>query len=182
MSKRRQTILNAARKKAGMSQRPKGDVIKYVCEQLQVPMPASWDARYKLMRDWAQGQPTSKAIKAARVAQPSIPTSPVVVKGESRRKRRQADRAKGDEFLASYEWRRLRMEVIKDRGARCECCGSTPQKDGIVINVDHIKPRRLFPELALEKTNLQVLCDVCNHGKGNWDHTDWREKANGTIQ
>lgn len=81
-----------------------------------------------------------------------------------------------DAFLLSYEWRRLRMEVIKERGARCECCGASP-KDGIVIHVDHIKPRRKYPELALSKANLQVLCEVCNHGKGNWDQTDWRKDS-----
>ena len=76
-------------------------------------------------------------------------------------------------FLSSYEWRRIRMEVLKKYGARCQCCGATA-KDGVVINVDHIKPRRLFPQLALDINNLQVLCEVCNHGKGNWDMTDWR--------
>ena len=42
------------------------------------------------------------------------------------------------------------------------------------MNVDHIKPRKKYPELALDKSNLQVLCEECNHGKGNWDETDWR--------
>jgi 5-methylcytosine-specific restriction endonuclease McrA len=79
-----------------------------------------------------------------------------------------------DAFLSSYEWRRLRMLVLTERGARCECCGATA-RDGVRIHVDHIKPRRKFPELALEQLNLQVLCEVCNHGKGNWDQTDWRD-------
>lgn len=78
-----------------------------------------------------------------------------------------------DAFLESYEWRRLRMEAIKKHGARCQCCGATPA-DGIRINVDHIKPRKLFPQLALSLDNLQILCGECNHGKGNWDMTDWR--------
>lgn len=43
------------------------------------------------------------------------------------------------------------------------------------MNVDHIKPRKTHPHLALDPSNLQVLCDVCNHGKGNWDKTDWRK-------
>lgn len=77
------------------------------------------------------------------------------------------------EFLKSYEWKKLRIEVIKEQGQRCNCCGATPA-DGIVINVDHIKPRKTHPELALDKKNLQVLCGDCNHGKGNWDSTDWR--------
>jgi hypothetical protein len=79
-----------------------------------------------------------------------------------------------DAFLLSFEWRRLRMVVIKKRGAKCECCGATPADGTTVINVDHVKPRRLFPELALDESNLQVLCNACNHGKGNWDQTDWR--------
>lgn len=78
-----------------------------------------------------------------------------------------------DAFLMSYEWRRLRMEAIKKYGARCQCCGASPET-GAVINVDHIKPRRIFPQLALDINNLQVLCQECNHGKGNWDMTDWR--------
>jgi len=79
------------------------------------------------------------------------------------------------EFLATYEWRRARMVALKKYGARCQCCGATPAT-GAVINVDHIKPRKLFPHLALDIDNLQVLCHDCNHGKGNWDQTDWRPK------
>lgn len=78
-----------------------------------------------------------------------------------------------DAFLSSYEWRRVRMEALKLHGARCQCCGASPA-DGAVMNVDHIKPRKLFPHLALDVNNLQILCGECNHGKGNWDMTDWR--------
>lgn len=81
-----------------------------------------------------------------------------------------------DAFLSTFEWRRLRMKVIKHYGPVCMCCAATPAT-GAVINVDHIKPRRLFPELALDFDNLQVLCHDCNHGKGNWDQTDWRPKG-----
>lgn len=77
------------------------------------------------------------------------------------------------EFLESFQWRSIRMHVLKRDGAKCACCGNIP-REGIYVNVDHIKPRKKFPELALEPSNLQVLCNVCNHGKGNWDSTDWR--------
>jgi 5-methylcytosine-specific restriction endonuclease McrA len=77
------------------------------------------------------------------------------------------------EFLSTYEWRKVRMEALKKYGPVCQCCGTTPSH-GAVMNVDHIKPRRLFPHLALDVNNLQVLCHECNHGKGNWDQTDWR--------
>ncbi len=78
------------------------------------------------------------------------------------------------EFLESYEWRRLRMEALIKYGPRCMCCGATPNM-GAVMHVDHIKPRLTHPELALELDNLQILCHECNHGKGNWDSTDWRQ-------
>lgn len=78
-----------------------------------------------------------------------------------------------DDFLQTYEWRRVRMEALKKYGRTCQCCGASPAT-GAVMNVDHIKPRRLFPQLALDLDNLQVLCHECNHGKGNWDMTDWR--------
>jgi hypothetical protein len=90
-------------------------------------------------------------------------------------KKPEAHFAVRDSFLSSYEWRRVRMEALKKYGARCQCCGATPAT-GAVMNVDHIKPRKLFPQLALDVNNLQVLCNACNHGKGNWDMTDWRDE------
>jgi 5-methylcytosine-specific restriction endonuclease McrA len=50
-------------------------------------------------------------------------------------------------------------------------CGATER-----IVVDHIKPRRKFPELELDLDNLQVLCNDCNMGKSNDDYTDFRPK------
>ena len=84
--------------------------------------------------------------------------------------------AKTKAFLSSYEWRKIRMEAIVKHGGRCQCCGATAG-DGIVINVDHILPRKTHPHLALDINNLQILCNVCNHGKGNWDQTDWRKNS-----
>ena len=82
---------------------------------------------------------------------------------------------KSNDFLSTYEWRKLRQEVITKNDGRCECCGAKAEGD-VYLCVDHILPRKTHPELALEITNLQVLCNICNHGKGNWDTTDWREE------
>ena len=84
--------------------------------------------------------------------------------------------AASNAFLQTYEWRRVRMMALKKYGPVCQCCGATPAT-GAVMNVDHIKPRKLFPALALDVENLQILCNECNHGKGNWDMTDWRKKV-----
>lgn len=78
-------------------------------------------------------------------------------------------------FLGTSVWRQLRMTVLEHYGSQCMCCGAIPGGD-IVMNVDHIKPRKTHPHLALEFDNLQVLCNVCNHGKGNWSTADLRPK------
>ncbi len=133
-------------------------------ERLGVP----WDGHkahgYELLRQLIPVKP-----RATRAPKPAI-VRPRLVKPPF-----SAD-VMSVEFLSTYEWRRLRMVVLTKRGAKCECCGQTPL-DGVVMHVDHIKPRRLFPELALDENNLQILCEICNHGKGNWDQTDWRRKV-----
>ncbi|HVX91213.1 MAG TPA: HNH endonuclease [Candidatus Paceibacterota bacterium] len=77
---------------------------------------------------------------------------------------------KAARFYESYSWRKLRYEVLKGFGRKCMLCG----QDKGVFHVDHIKPLRKYWELRLVKENLQILCEECNHGKGNWDETDWR--------
>jgi hypothetical protein len=75
-------------------------------------------------------------------------------------------------FYKGYHWRKLRYEVLKKWGRKCMLCGQT---EGI-MHGDHIKPLRKYWHLRLEFENIQILCEVCNHGKGNWDETDWRPK------
>jgi 5-methylcytosine-specific restriction endonuclease McrA len=84
-----------------------------------------------------------------------------------------------DAFYKSWEWRTLRMEAIKEFGRACQCCGAEPgMKDAagnpVRIVVDHIKPISKYWHLRLDRKNLQILCDECNMGKGNWDETDFR--------
>ena len=82
----------------------------------------------------------------------------------------------GNKFYKTKTWLALRYEVLSERGAKCECCGAT-QSDGAKLQVDHIKPRSKYPELALSKANLQVLCRACNAGKSNRHEDDWRGRA-----
>lgn len=99
----------------------------------------------------------------------------VVKKMPAKKPKRSNVYVSSDAFLSSYQWRKLRMEALIKYGRRCMCCGATPST-GAVMNVDHIKPRKRYPELALEINNLQILCHDCNHGKGNWNETDWRNE------
>jgi 5-methylcytosine-specific restriction endonuclease McrA len=107
------------------------------------------------------------SVKAVPIVKKRKAKKPLVVKNSNGVNVASAD------FLSTYEWRVVRMQALKKYGPVCMCCGDSP-KNGAVMNVDHIKPRKLFPHLALDLNNLQILCSPCNHGKGNWDQTDWR--------
>ena len=75
-------------------------------------------------------------------------------------------RANCDMFLISDAWRALRLEAIKKYGSACLKCGKAATRRS-PINIDHVKPRKYFPELALDINNLQPLCARCNKRKGN---------------
>lgn len=126
---------------------------------LPVPPGCGWKAKPK--------KPTKRELKAqkaaalaAKLARPQPTHVPIRKGGLSYAE------ANSDDFLSSYAWRSLRWKVITHYGARCMCCGASPET-GAVMHVDHIKPRRKRPDLALDFDNLQVLCEACNHGKGN---------------
>lgn len=78
-------------------------------------------------------------------------------------------------FYSSREWREMRYDVLRNTGAACNCCGARAS-DGVRIHVDHIKPRSKYPELQLDITNLQVLCEDCNIGKSNYYDDSWKVK------
>lgn len=97
-----------------------------------------------------------------------------------------AEKPERDAFYASWDWRKLRMQVIKRHARRCMCCGSTPEDttvDGkpVRLVVDHIKPVANYWHLRLVASNLQILCDECNMGKGAWDETDHRSDSERQI-
>lgn len=49
-------------------------------------------------------------------------------------------------------WRKVEKEFLEEN-SECAACGSKNR-----LNVHHIKPFHLFPELELEKSNLITLC------------------------
>ena len=48
----------------------------------------------------------------------------------------------------------------------CQKCGFSDKE---IMQVDHIKPRALFPELFKELSNLMTLCPNCHARKSNVD-------------
>jgi len=70
----------------------------------------------------------------------------------------------------SKMFRRMRHEIFVRDGEYCKICGREPIdlcEYGKYLSIDHIKPVSKFPELALEPSNLQVLCIECNKEKSN---------------
>lgn len=146
-------------------------IYQYVCDALSkdgYPIPLNISPRGWVFNNWEHIG--GKLKRPKKIQKQHIETNK---KHNKKPVKKHKTFVQTDDFLQSYAWRKLRMEAILKYGRKCQCCGSTPET-GAIINVDHIKPRKLFPQLALELSNLQVLCHECNHGKGNWDQTDWR--------
>ena len=68
-------------------------------------------------------------------------------------KSRKADVA----FYQSKRWRSLRLLVLREQPV-CTC--GQPAE-----HVHHIRPRKLFPDLAFVRSNLEALCIPCHNKK-----------------
>jgi len=75
------------------------------------------------------------------------------------------------EFYSTKEWRDIRWKVIENAKGCCAVCGRSRKANNVIMHVDHIKPRSKYPELELDKTNLQLLCEECNLGKSTRTQT-----------
>ena len=69
------------------------------------------------------------------------------------------------------KWQALRAKVFNLYGRQCMECRSAES-----LQIDHIKPKSRYPELAYNINNLQVLCKKCNMDKSNINCNDYREK------
>ena len=156
---KRSRALSMARRRLGVRGGKMTVLCALACQASDRPTPIGKAAKWDALEAWVYSTPLTKAERRNEPKAKYVYRAPV-----------------SDDFLQSYAWRALRMKAIIRDGRRCACCGRTPD-DGITINVDHILPRRTHPELALSLDNLQVLCNECNHGKGNWDTTNWKEQT-----
>jgi 5-methylcytosine-specific restriction endonuclease McrA len=82
-------------------------------------------------------------------------------------------------LVNNWQWDQIRYDALAANDGRCELCGRSKHEleRGNHLNVDHVKPRKTHPWLALNLSNLQILCgSPCNRGKGNRSTRDWRRK------
>lgn len=87
-------------------------------------------------------------------------------KGRAINHKKKDNKSTDEGFYNSWEWKKARYAAIIMHGRRCMCCGWSPTSggDGHLV-VDHIKALKLRPDLALDVSNLQILCNDCNMGK-----------------
>jgi len=62
----------------------------------------------------------------------------------------------------NWSWQKCRREFLKKVGKVCVCCGSKKK-----IQVHHILPRHIRPDLAVDQTNLIALCRDCHFHIGH---------------
>lgn len=123
--------------------------------------------------DWAWKDPDNKEqVKYVKCTK--LTYSRKAKKKQRKQNRKNLNRSQSTDFYVSKEWRKVRYRVIQKHGGSCMACGRSKKVHGIVIHVDHIKPRSIYPDLALSFNNLQLLCEDCNLGKGNKCEIDWR--------
>jgi hypothetical protein len=68
----------------------------------------------------------------------------------------------GGYYITDKKWLRIRQIALDYFGKTCLSCGYTGEKG---IHVDHVLPKRDYPELTYDLMNLQVLCAACNMQK-----------------
>lgn len=93
-----------------------------------------------------------------------------------------AKQQKLERLLQTERMDRLRERVYKKYGKICLRCFIKPgqvRRDGSVarIEVDHIKPKSIYPSLIFRFDNLQPLCDYCNKAKGHKGRRDYRPRS-----
>ena len=57
------------------------------------------------------------------------------------------------------------IEIWQERLHICEHCGIYLGEDAKVNYFSHIKPKSTYPELRLEKSNIELLCEDCHHAR-----------------
>lgn len=77
-------------------------------------------------------------------------------------------------WRTSYQWHKLREEVIK-RDKKCQICG---EKNKNKFDVHHLKDARHHRDLIFNKDNLITLCEECHNLFHNTFMGGTRKKCN----
>lgn len=117
---------------------------------------------------------------------------------ENLKQRRNDGKLLYDNWQSSSDWHLWRMQQLEQQNWKCACCGQLMRFGKKIYlpngsftlepqhpTVDHVLPKSLFPEFALDKENLVMVCWSCNRRKSNYmaaasrmRHRKLRQKLN----
>lgn len=63
-------------------------------------------------------------------------------------------------MLGEGKSQRLKLQLIMERGFKCECCRRSGED--VLLEVHHITPVAVNPELSADLSNLKLLCKRCH--------------------
>lgn len=74
------------------------------------------------------------------------------------------NRTERQNFSRTIEYINFRREVLKRDNYTCQICQQRTKKgQRVVLQVDHIKPYALYPELRLDLDNARTVCKPCHY-------------------
>lgn len=74
------------------------------------------------------------------------------------------NRTERQNFSRTIEYKTFRRNVLARDNYTCQICFERTRKGKrVVLQVDHIKPYRDYPELRLEMTNARTVCKPCHY-------------------
>jgi 5-methylcytosine-specific restriction protein A len=79
-------------------------------------------------------------------------------------------------FYKSKAWMKARAQVLKRDHYRCVQCGANVRPKG-AARIDHILPRKKFPDLSLHIPNLRTLCVPCDNARHARDRAARKDEA-----
>lgn len=76
----------------------------------------------------------------------------------------QQNRTERQNFTRTIEYIEFRRAVLKRDNYTCQICRArTKVGKKIILQIDHIKPYLLFPELRMDFNNVRTLCKPCHY-------------------
>lgn len=109
-----------------------------------------------------------------------MPMKPRVLGAKAKAPKQRAPDLRPNSGVRGYTkgWRQLRAQVLREEPL-CRLClkGSANVRPRVepAIEVDHIIPVTLAPELRLTRSNLQPLCKSCHRRKTIMEQTPLRQ-------
>ena len=79
------------------------------------------------------------------------------------------------QFYICKPWTKLRKEVLDEQHHECERCKRAGKYTEATV-AHHKQTVRKYPWLALEKNNIEALCDQCHYEEHHGKKTVWTDE------